>query len=73
MDELQTTIESDLSDEVYKQITQLLKLVKSSASGSPEAISLYLDEVSMIVHQGLVHPKVEVSNYRILAKLVFFT
>lgn len=45
---------------MYKQVTSLLLLVRSSSSKSPEAYALFMDELSFIVAQGKLVSKVEV-------------
>ncbi|XP_053376879.1 Fanconi anemia group D2 protein-like [Mercenaria mercenaria] len=51
--------QEELSDDLYKQVTSLLTLVRSSSSKSPEAFSLFMDELSTIIAQGKLQSKVE--------------
>ena len=50
----------ELSDDVYRQIVNLLELVKTSTAKSPEAGALFMDELSSVINQGTIYPKVEV-------------
>ncbi|XP_060605548.1 Fanconi anemia group D2 protein-like [Ruditapes philippinarum] len=51
--------QEELSPDLYKQVTSLLTLVRSSSSKSPEAFALFMDELSTIIAQGKLQSKVE--------------
>ena len=50
----------ELSDDLFKQVTSLLQLVRSSSAKSSEAYALFMDELSAVVSKGQLNPKVEV-------------
>ena len=52
--------QAELSEELFKQVTSLLQLVRSSSTKSSEAYALFMDELSAVVSRGQLHSKVEV-------------
>jgi len=57
-----TSTQEELPDDLYKQVTSLLLLVRSSSSKSPEAYALFMDELSSVVAHGKLVSKVEVGK-----------
>ncbi|KAK3612016.1 hypothetical protein CHS0354_021690 [Potamilus streckersoni] len=51
--------ESSMREDQYRQIVNLLQLVKTSSSQTPEAASLFLDELSSVIMKGQLHAKIE--------------
>ncbi|XP_052781994.1 Fanconi anemia group D2 protein-like isoform X2 [Mya arenaria] len=51
--------QEELEADLYKQVTTLLTLVKSSSGRSPEAFALFMDELAAVVAQGKLNRKVE--------------
>ena len=60
MDESSVTSGPVITDEVYNQVISLLQLVRLSSGHWPEAAALFMDELSQVIHQGCIHPRVEV-------------
>lgn len=54
-----------LTDSLYKQVINLLQLVKTSSSRMSEAAALFMDELANVVGKGHLDSKVEVTgNWR---------
>ena len=51
---------SSLPDDVYQQVINLLTLVKSTCGRSPIASAMFMEELSAVIHDGVIHGKVEV-------------
>jgi hypothetical protein len=49
-----------LTDSLYKQVINLLQLVKTSSSRMPEGAALFMDELANVVGKGHLDTKVEV-------------
>ena len=58
------TSDASLSDDAYKQVVSLLKLVHSSAARSADASALLKDELATVIQKGGLNRQVEVSLYR---------
>ena len=56
----EASTQPELSDELFKQVTSLLQLVRSSSTKSSEAYALFMDELSAVVSKGQLNNKVEV-------------
>ena len=56
----QSSADTSLSDDVYQQVVNLLELVKTSSTKTPEAMALFMDELSSVINQGIIDSKVEV-------------
>jgi hypothetical protein len=56
------TTSSAISNSSYKQVVNLLKLVQTSSSQSPEAAALFMDELSAVISKGALDTKVEVET-----------
>jgi|SRR6218665_177450 len=56
-----TPAEAVLPESVYQQAVNLLQLAKTSCSRSPESLALFMEELAVIIREGNVHSKVEVS------------
>ena len=54
-----------LTDSLYKQVINLLQLVKTSSSRMSEAAALFMDELANVVGQGHLDSKVEVDTIQI--------
>ena len=54
-----------LTDSLYKQVINLLQLVKTSSSRMSEAAALFMDELANVVGQGHLNSKVEVDSIQI--------
>lgn len=52
---------SSISDDIYKQVVSLLKLVNTSAARSMEASALLKDELATVIQRGCLNRQVEVS------------
>lgn len=57
-----TPTEASLPESVYQQSVSLLQLAKTSCSRSPESLALFMEELAVIIREGNVHSKVEVSQ-----------
>ena len=57
-----TSDTSSLSDDAYKQVVSLLKLVHSSAARSAEASALLKDELATVIQKGGLNRQVEVGG-----------
>ena len=55
-----TSDTSNITDDVYKQVVSLLKLVISSAARSAEASALLMDELATVIQKGCLNRQVEV-------------
>ncbi len=56
----QTADESFITDETFKQVTNLMEMVRTSARRSSEAAALYMDETSNIIQHDTLDTRVEV-------------
>ena len=54
-----------LTDSLYKQVINLLQLVKTSSSRMSEAAALFMDELANVVGQGHLDSKVEVTTVHV--------
>ncbi|KAK2186157.1 hypothetical protein NP493_212g05054 [Ridgeia piscesae] len=54
-----TSDTSNITDDVYKQVVSLLKLVISSAARSAEASALLMDELATVIQKGCLNRQVE--------------
>ena len=54
------TGDASLSDDAYKQVVSLLKLVQSSAARSADASALLKDELATVIQKGGLNRQVEV-------------
>ena len=52
-----------MPQDAYKQVVNLLQLVRASTNGSPEAAALFMDELSSVVTRGIIDAKVEVTSH----------
>ena len=59
----EASTQPELSDELFKQVTSLLQLVRSSSAKSSEAYALFMDELSAVVSKGQLNNKVEVGYF----------
>uniref|UniRef100_UPI00358E47E1 Fanconi anemia group D2 protein-like isoform X1 n=1 Tax=Myxine glutinosa TaxID=7769 RepID=UPI00358E47E1 len=50
---------SELDDEVFKQVTSLLDLVRSCIERTPDAAALYYDELANLIQSGNLHTRVQ--------------
>ena len=56
------TSDASLSDDAYKQVVSLLKLVHSSAARSADASALLKDELATVIQKGGLNRQVEVGG-----------
>ena len=60
MDHSSTDSPASLSDDIYHQVVSLLELVKTSCAKTPQAMALFMDELSAVISQGSIDARVEV-------------
>ncbi|XP_064631858.1 Fanconi anemia group D2 protein-like [Lineus longissimus] len=59
IDESDADGEQSINEEAYTQVINLLKLAQASCAKMPEVHALFLDELSLIMQEGSLNPKVE--------------
>ena len=52
-----------MPSDAYQQVISLLQLVKSTCGRTPIASAMFMEELSTVIRDGIIHCKVEVCEF----------